>query len=87
MARGLAKVQAQEKHAKKMAKTVAPVDGKAARASQLKYQCVHCKVGFLPLSLFLLFLLESSLRFFYSQFFPPDFFYFLRKFTICDHPS
>ncbi len=44
MARGLAKVQAQEKHAKKMAKTVAPVDGKAARASQLKYQCVHCKV-------------------------------------------
>ena len=44
MARGLAKVQSQEKHAKKLAKVAVPVDGKAARAAQLKYQCAVCKV-------------------------------------------
>jgi hypothetical protein len=49
MARGLAKVQSQEKHAKKMAKVAVPIDGKAARAAQLKFSCSVCKVLLSPL--------------------------------------
>lgn len=45
MSRGLMKVQAKERAMKKAAKTVDPIDGKAARAAQLKIVCTICKVS------------------------------------------
>ena len=44
MARGLAKVQSQEKRAKKDAKVATVIDGKAVREAQLKFTCSVCKV-------------------------------------------
>lgn len=46
MARGLAKQQSKDKRAKKDAKAVKVIDGKAARANQLKINCAVCKVSF-----------------------------------------
>eukprot|EP00051_Salpingoeca_urceolata_P003398 m.57443 g.57443 ORF g.57443 m.57443 type:complete len:71 (+) comp12742_c1_seq2:346-558(+) len=43
MARGMAKVQSKEKRAKKDAQQSKQIDGKAARANQLKIVCSVCK--------------------------------------------
>ena len=48
MARGMAKVQSKEKRMKKDAKVKKQIDGKNARANQLKIVCAVCKVSLFP---------------------------------------